>query len=153
MLEKLYFRRRYYKKIALSFLKKSWKKILEAMSNRYIAFTTMAIILIGISFIRPDLWKYIVSALITYFVATIFMRYSLSRGLFKVKKFGKSTVAEGHAFVALIVIIIIATFFSNWLPVFIDSIFLSNPHSKIIIATIQTLTILALLLLDLRSEF
>ena len=98
---------------------------------------------------KPILWKYIFSALVTYFAATLVMRYSLQKGLFKIKRFGKSSVAEGHALVALVFIIIIATFVSNWLAGYIEATFIGNTQARFFVIFLQTVIILALLLLDM----
>lgn len=127
--------------------------LVEMLSNKYIAFVFIAAVLLASYYLQPVLWKYIFSALITYFAAGLVMRYSLARGLFKIKHIGGRTVSEGHAFMALVFVIIAATFFSNFLASYIAGVLLLDPQDKFIIVSLQTLTILGLLLLDMRSEF
>lgn len=126
---------------------------LDRLRNKYIAFGFMALILVGGYYLEPLLWKYIFSALISYFIATVVMRYSLARGLFNVKHFGKNLVSEGHAFMVFVFIIIFATLFSNWIANYIQGIVIINAQEKLIVVLVQTVIILVLLLLDMEFEF
>lgn len=156
MADYLWFLKRRIRKIRLDGIPKALKHageiFLEKLENKYIAFVFISIILLGSYYLEQVLWKYIFTALITYFAATLFMRYSLSRGFLQKKKIGKGSASVGHAFVLLIFIIVIATFFSNWLAGVIANFVMLNEQYRLLIVFAQTIIILGLLLLDLIFE-
>lgn len=153
MFENAYYRRSLKKDLYVP-AKSFGEKLIEHLSNKYIAFCFTALILTSSYLIRPVLWEYIVSALITYFVATLFMRYSLDKGLLKpAKRLGRTTVSTGHAFMALIFIIIVVTYTTSWFVGYIDTSFIKGAQSRLLVALIQTLVILTLLFLDLEFRF
>ncbi len=134
-------------------LKESSRLFLKALSNKYIAFTFISVVLVVGYLLFPALWKYIFTALISYFAATLVLRHSLDRGLFRAKHFGKSAISEGHTFMIFIFAIIFATIFSDWLAGYIASLSILNPQSnRLLIISIQTLVILGLIFLDLEFE-
>ncbi len=122
------------------------------LSNKYAAFAFIALVLFLSYYIAPGLWRYIVSALITYFAATLVFRYSLEKGILKTRRIGRISPAEGHAFVLFVFIIIAATFLSSLLTGYLDSLFSQYSQDRLIVVLAQTLIILALLLLDMKSE-
>lgn len=149
-------RRGFYKRrdsAAYEWLGGARKRTIELLSNKYVAFAFVFLVLSISYYIAPELWKYIVSALITYFAAALVMRYSLRYGLFRPGRSGRSGPAEGHAFVWFIFIIIATTFASNLLVGYMEGFFLRYTQEKWIIVLIQTVIILALLLIDMGSEF
>jgi hypothetical protein len=137
----------------LNILKEAWDLFLAELSNKYIAFAFLSVVLVGSYLVLPVLWKYIFSALVSYFAATIFLRYSLDRGLFKAKNFGRNRVSEGHSFLIFIFVIIFSTFISNWIAGRIASFAAADTQARFIIVLIQTIIILTLIFLDLEFGF
>lgn len=127
--------------------------LLGHLRNRYLAFAFISTMLVGSYYMQPLLWKYIFSALITYLAATLVMRYSLSKGVFQLRRYGRNVVTEGHAFVVFIFIIISATLFSNVLASYIEHIALMDVTARPVIILMQTVAILGLLLIDMKFEF
>lgn len=137
----------------IDIFKKVWDTFLSQLGNKYIAFLFLSIVLVGSYLVLPVLWKYIFSALVSYFAATLVLRYSLDRGLFKAKRFGKNMVSEGHSFLIFIFVIIFATFLSNWIAGRIASFAAADMQARFLIVLIQTIIILTLIFLDLEFEF
>ncbi len=147
------FYRRKRRERIFSIARSAASRFLMHLSNKYVAFAFIAAILIGSYFIKPFLWTYIFTALITYFAATLFIRYSLAKGLFQVRHVGKAHVAEGHAYLAFIMVIILSTLFSNLLAGYIVELTVLHAQDKLAIVLVQTIAILALLLIDMKFEF
>jgi|GEM_PF-6845817 hypothetical protein len=136
-----------------SILKSAWDLFLTQLGNKYIAFVFLSVVLVGSYLVLPVLWKYIFSALVSYFAATLFLRYSLDKGLFKAKRFDRSKVSEGHSFLIFIFVIIFSTFISNWIAGQIASIAAADTQARFLIVLIQTVIILTLIFLDIEFEF
>ncbi len=126
--------------------------VLYLLRNRYIAFATAASVLLFSYYVMPSMWKYIISTLITYFVFTIFMRYSLPIGVFRIKRHGRNVVSDGHAYLLLIFIIIAATILSSVASDYMELVASLSPGNGHAIVAVQTFAILGLLLLDMRFE-
>ncbi len=129
------------------------RRMIGYFSNKYVAFAFISVVLVSSYAIEPALWKYVFSALVSYFVASMIMRYSLKRGLFRLgqERWGKTS--EGHAFMIFIFLIIFATFFSNTLAIYIGDIVSYYAQAKLLIIVTQTIITLGILLLDMKFEF
>lgn len=123
------------------------------LENKYVAFVLIAVVLISAYLAIPSLWKYVFSALLSYFVASMFMRYSLKHSLFRLKRAGKGEVSEGHIFFVFVILIVVATFTSNMLADYLSTASALYPGDKMLIIVIQTLITLSLVLLDMEFEF
>ncbi len=129
------------------------RRMVGYLSNKYVAFAFISLVLVSSYVIEPALWKYVFSALVSYFVASMIMRYSLRRDLFRLRHAGGSRVSEGHAFMIFIFLIIFATFFSNTLAVYIGDLVSYYAQARLLIIVTQTIITLGILLLDMKFEF
>lgn len=123
------------------------------LENKYVAFVLIALVLVSAYLAIPSLWKYVFSALLSYFVASMFMRYSLRHSLFRLKRAGKGEVSEGHIFFVFVILIVVATFTSNILADYLSTVSALYPGDKMLIIILQTLITLSLILLDMEFEF
>ena len=133
-------------------LEKAGALFLKGLSNKYLAFLFISFVFVISYLIFPVLWKYIFTALISYFAATIFMRYLLYRGVFRARHSREGRISEGHRFMVFVCVIILATIFSDWLAGYISNLSMMYPSDRIIIVAIQTIAVLGLVFLDLEFE-
>ncbi len=133
-------------------LEKAGILFLKGLSNKYLAFLFISFVFVISYLIFPVLWKYIFTALISYFAATLFMRYLLDHGVFRTRHSREGRISEGHRFMIFVCVIILATIFSDWLAGYISNLSLTYPGDKIMIVAIQTIAVLGLVFLDLEFK-